>query len=216
MHVDQRLRPGPMPTFFIKLQQLLDRSRGVDFIAPLLMRLYLVPVFWMAGIQKFNNFGDTVEWFGNAEWGLGLPLPAVMAFLATAAELGGAILLALGLAVRWISLPLMATMLVAMFTVHWQHGWLAIAEAAGPLANQRTMEAVMRLQEVRAILKEHGDYDYLTEHGSVVILNNGIEFAATYFVLLLSLFFVGGGRWVSIDYWLQRRWMPQSSMGLRV
>jgi putative oxidoreductase len=38
-----------------------------------------------------------------------------------------------------------------------------------------------------------------------MILNNGIEFAATYFVMLLALFFMGGGRWVSLDDWLRRR-----------
>ena len=36
------------------------------------------------------------------------------------------------------------------------------------------------------------------------ILNNGIEFSAIYFAMLLSLFFMGGGRFVSIDYWLKR------------
>jgi len=37
------------------------------------------------------------------------------------------------------------------------------------------------------------------------VLNNGIEFAATYLVMLLSLFFTGGGRLLSLDYWLQRQ-----------
>tara|TARA_Y100000780_G_scaffold193559_1_gene182540 strand:- start:104 stop:280 length:177 start_codon:yes stop_codon:yes gene_type:complete len=54
-------------------------------------------------------------------------------------------------------------------------------------------------------LQEHGNYDWLTSSGRLVILNNGIEFAATYFILLLSLFFTGGGRWVSVDYWFNRR-----------
>jgi len=67
------------------------------------------------------------------------------------------------------------------------------------------MEAVERLQRAREILREHGDYGYLTEHGSLVMLNNGIEFAATYFIMLLSLFFTGAGRYVSIDYWLRLR-----------
>ena len=28
---------------------LLDSTKKLDFLAPLLMRLYLVPIFWMAG-----------------------------------------------------------------------------------------------------------------------------------------------------------------------
>ena len=39
----------------------------------------------------------------------------------------------------------------------------------------------------------------------IVLADDGIEFAITYFVLLLSLFFTGGGRWVSVDYWFNRR-----------
>lgn len=192
-------------------QGWLDRARPADFLAPLLIRLYLVPVFWMAGTRKFMNFGDTVEWFGNPDWGLGLPFPALLAFLAASTELAGAVLLALGLAVRWIAIPLIVTMVVAIFTVHWEHGWLAIAEGAGPFATGRTMEAVMRLQEARALLREHGDYEHLTEHGSLVILNNGIEFAATYLVMLLSLFFTGAGRWLSLDHWLRRRFMSDAA-----
>jgi putative oxidoreductase len=186
-------------------QHHLDRTAPADFLAPLLLRLYLVPVFWMAGTRKFAAFPDTVEWFGNPDWGLGLPFPALMAFLAAAAETAGAVCLALGLAVRWISLPLMVTMLVAIFAVHWDHGWLAIAEGQGLFATERTQAAVAQLSQAREVLMAHGDYAALTEHGSLVVLNNGIEFAATYFVMLLSLFFTGGGRWVSLDHWLSRR-----------
>ncbi|MEW6169182.1 MAG: DoxX family protein [Pseudomonadota bacterium] len=190
-----------------RLQGALDRTRALDFVAPLLLRLYLVPVFWMAGWQKLQHFDSTAEWFGNAEWGLGLPFPYLLASLATAAELGGALLLAVGLAVRWIAVPLIVTMLVAMVTVHWEHGWLAIAEDAGPFATERTMMAIERLAEAKAILRQHGDYDYLTEHGRLVVLNNGIEFAATYLVMLLSLFFTGAGRYVSVDYWIRKRFI---------
>jgi uncharacterized membrane protein YphA (DoxX/SURF4 family) len=42
------------------------------------------------------------------------------------------------------------------------------------------------------------------------VLNNGIEFAVTYLLMLLSLFFTGPGRFLSVDYWLRRRLMPQS------
>ena len=54
------------------------------------------------------------------------------------------------------------------------------------------------------ILREHGNYSWLTGRGSLVILNNGIEFAATYFVMLMALLALGGGRYVSLDYWLDR------------
>ncbi len=173
-----------------------------DFLAPLALRLYLAPIFWMAGWNKAMSFSDTVDWFGDS--GLGLPLPTLMATLATGAELVGAVCLLSGLAVRAMAVPLMFTMLVAIVTVHWQNGWLAIAEGQGFFATERTMGAIERLSQAKDILREHGDYDQLTENGSLVILNNGIEFSVTYLIMLLSLFFTGAGRWLSLDYWIER------------
>jgi uncharacterized membrane protein YphA (DoxX/SURF4 family) len=175
-----------------RLQDLLDSTRKLDFLAPLALRLYLVPVFWMAGSNKLAHMDSTIEWFANPDWGLGLP-----AWAATLSEAGGAILLLLGLATRWISLPLMATMVVAAATVHWPHGWAAIAENA---------QATERLEAARSLLMEHGNYEWLTGSGEFIVLNNGIEFAATYFAMLLTLFFIGGGRLVSLDHWIARRW----------
>lgn len=189
------------------LQNLLDKFRALDFLGPLALRLYLAPIFWMAGSKKLANIDSTAEWFGNPDWGLGLPYPELLAWAAALTETGGAILLALGLAVRWVSLPLMVTMAVAAVTVHLQNGWLAIAGGSSSLfASERTMEAIERLDRAKSILQEHGNYDWLTQHGSIVILNNGVEFAATYFIMLLVLFFIGAGRYLSIDHWIARRY----------
>jgi uncharacterized membrane protein YphA (DoxX/SURF4 family) len=191
----------------LKAQALLNKTKHVEFIAPLLLRLYLIPVFWMAGTQKISHFENTVSWFGNADWGLGLPFPWLMAVLAIAAELGGAILLTLGLATRWISIPMMFTMVVAAVTVHWKNGWLAIATGDGIFATERTVGAIERLDRAKGILQQHGNYDWLTQNGSVAILNNGIEFAATYFIMLLALLFLGGGKYISLDYWIAKKYM---------
>jgi uncharacterized membrane protein YphA (DoxX/SURF4 family) len=161
----------------------------------------------MAGSKKLEDMDSIIQWFGNPDWGLGLPFPEVMAWAATLTEVGGAILLLVGLAVRWISIPLMVTMVVAAVTVHLQNGWLAIAEASGPFATPRTEGAIERLEVGKNLLQEHGNYDWLTENGSFIILNNGIEFAATYFIMLLLLFFVGAGRYFSMDYWIRRAFM---------
>jgi uncharacterized membrane protein YphA (DoxX/SURF4 family) len=204
-HHSNATEDPPMITRLRILQSLLDTTRSADFLAPLALRLYLAPVFWMAGTKKLANFESTVQWFGNPDWGLGLPFPTLMAALAAGSETLGAILLLLGLGVRWITMPLMITMAVAALTVHWQNGWLAIAEGAGSLfANDRTLGAIERLDRAKEILREHGHYTWLTENGSLVILNNGIEFAATYFIMLLVLFFIGGGRYLSADDWLAR------------
>lgn len=177
----------------------------LDGIPALGLRLYLVPVFWMAGSSKMANFSATTEWFGNSDWGLGLPIPYVLAFLATATEVLGAGLLLLGLASRWIAIPLAVTMIVAALSVHWQFGWQAIADASAPFANARVAESVDKLAAARSLLDAHGNYDWLTSSGNIVILNNGIEFAATYLFMLLALMALGGGRYVSADYWLKRK-----------
>ena len=82
---------------------IFSRLKYFDGLAPLAIRLYLVPVFWMAGSQKIAGMENTIEWFGNPDWGLGLPFPALMAHLAAYTEAIGAVLLLVGLATRWIS-----------------------------------------------------------------------------------------------------------------
>lgn len=178
------------------LQNWLEAARQADFVAPLALRLYLAPAFWMAGTNKLGAIDNTALWF---EHSLGLPLPTLMAWLAALTETVGAVLLVLGLALPLISIPLAVTMLVATFAVHWENGWAAIAASSNP-------EVAERLDAARSILKEHGNYEWLTEKGSFVILNNGVEFAVTYLFMLLVLFFYGGGRYVSLDFYLKRWW----------
>ena len=191
----------------VQLQKLLDTTRIFDFLGPLALRLYLVPIFWMAGTKKLGDMDSIIEWFGNPDWGLGLPFPEVMAWAATLTEAGGAIMLLVGFAVRWITIPLMVTMVVAAVTVHMQNGWLAIAEGGGLFATPRTEGAVERLDRAKEILQQNGNYEWLTENGSFVVLNSGIEFAATYFIMLLVLFFIGAGRFFSMDYWIRKAFM---------
>ena len=120
-----------------QLQSLIDSTRSVDWLAPLALRLYLAPIFWMAGTTKFKNWDDTVAWFGHPDWGLGLPFPELMVFLAAGSEAAGAIALLIGLAVRWVCIPLMTTMIVAA-TTHWPNGWQAIADDKFCLFNCQT------------------------------------------------------------------------------
>jgi len=190
----------------------------LDGLAPLLIRLYLAPVMIAAGLYKFRHLDAITQWLGS---GLGLPEPELMAQLLTYTELLGGFLLLFGLAVRWVSIPLMVAMLVAAITVHWDNGWFAIAPSdpassiAKPLADlglpaarasmENSQAVADRLASARTILDEYGDYGWITEKGNIAVVNNGIEFAATYFIMLLSLLFSGGGRWFSADYYIDRK-----------
>jgi putative oxidoreductase len=201
--------------FYKPVHTLLDKSLSFEGIAPLLLRLYLAPVMIQAGWNKYSSFSDIVDWFGNEDYGLGLPFPALMAFFAVAAELVGGVLLVIGLTTRWVTIPLMVTMLVAAFSVHWPNGWAAIADASSwmsngtILLNDAVMSAPDKLAAAKNILQEHGNYDWLTSSGKFVVLNNGIEFAITYFIMLLSLFFTGGGKYTSVDYYLSKKFMTE-------
>ena len=192
----------------LQLQALLDRTRAFDFLGPLALRLYLAPIFILAGSNKLSNIEGVAYWFE----GLGLPAPTLMAYLAGWTELLGGIALIIGLAVRWFAIPLMFTMIVAAATAHWENGWHVLPEAELAVTwewkTEIIEEANARKEKAKEILKQYGNYDWLTEHGSITILKNGIEFAATYFIMLLVLFFIGAGKYASLDYWIARKFKP--------
>lgn len=222
----------------------MEKLKYLDFSVPLAFRLILAPVLIIAGYHKLQlpNLGNegvsffqalmpdpnVVEWFGNSEWGLGMPLPELMAFMAGWTEFVGGWLLLFGLAARFVSIPLAGTMLVAALTAHLGNGWFAIAPSnpdtsaaqvyawlgfdAAEESLKNSEEVSTRLSAARSLLREHGNNSWLTEKGSFVVLNNGVEFAITYLFMLLTVFFMGGGRFVSIDYWLNR-WIRKQSAG---
>ena len=99
------------------LQDLLERTRAIDFLAPLALRIYLAPVFIPAGSNKLAHAEHLGPYFAS----LGIPAPEIMVYIAALTELlGGGALLA-GLAVRWVALPMMFTMIVAATTAHWDN-----------------------------------------------------------------------------------------------
>ena len=75
------------------------------------------------GLAKWNRGPAN---FGKLLHVLGVPAPVPTAWLVTLLEIfGGAAILA-GVLIALVSIPLIVSMLVAMFTVHWQYGFSAI------------------------------------------------------------------------------------------
>lgn len=201
-------------------QTFINQLKRLDFIGLLALRIYLAPIFIIAGLAKLNSFNDTAQWLGNSEWGLGLPFPVLMTALVILAELVGGFALLFGLLTRFFSILLIITMAVAGFAVHLKNGWFAIASSDGATsiasfwANvgfssaqnsvANAQEVAQRLDKAKEILQTHGNYDWLTEYGNFVILNNGMEFAITYLIMLLPLLFYGAGNYVSLDYYLNK------------
>ena len=196
-----------------------------DGVASLLLRLILAPVLIAAGWEKITG----ENWFAFSMENFPFPfnvLPADLSwFLASYTEFIGGILLLLGLGTRIVAVPLAVTMFVAAYGVHLDNGWAAIAPSKPPAVcipdsearansnalqryikcynvNERTIEASKRLERAKSILREHGNFRYLNGSGSIVKLNAGIEFAATYMAMLIALVIIGGGRFFSLDYYL--------------
>ena len=130
-----------------------------------------------------------------------------MAFLAGWGELLGGWLLLFGLLARLSSLILVVTMVVAATTAHWENGWHALPETTLTMPwewrEDIIEQAVEKRTKARDLLREHGNYRWLTASGSITVLKNGIEFAATYALMLLVLLIYGGGRFFSVDYWFE-------------
>jgi uncharacterized membrane protein YphA (DoxX/SURF4 family) len=168
--------------------------RGLDFLPPLLLRLFLAPLLYVSGSQKLGMFtGEYSKWNPLSWFNLDNPVhQATSAGLAKVPFIGdsvanllttsigwleiiGALLLLIGFAVRWISLPLLA--LVALTAIVALNG-----------------------QDIVATFKE-----MLMTHGYTDMSSSTFSKAVIYFLMLLTLFFMGAGRFFSVDWFLHRR-----------
>lgn len=102
-------------------QKLVTQVKSMKDLPLLFFRLVLAYGFYGTAMMKWQNIDGVAEWFGS----LGIPMPTLNAYLAASTEIAGVVLLTLGLATRFISIPLMITMLVAIFTVHLGNGFEA-------------------------------------------------------------------------------------------
>jgi len=137
-----------------QIHNFLESLQRLDFVGLFLLRIYLFFVLWYAGIGKV----DTVDKFSGYLGSLEVPFPEIVSWLVIIFEAGGAVLLLIGLFVRWASVSLIVIMFFAGYLVHYDNGWPHEA--------------------------------------------NGIEFAATYALMLFLLVCLGGGKYLSLDYWV--------------
>ena len=85
------------------------------------IRIILAYGFYTPAMMKLKDINAIAEWFASIH----IPFPMLNAYLATGTEVLGVILLTLGLFSRYISIPLLITMIVAIVTVHWKNGFEA-------------------------------------------------------------------------------------------
>ena len=164
--------------------------RGLDFLPPLLLRFFLAPLLWVSGSKKLGLFaGSDIVWYNPMTWfdsagyqagveALGatpMPLPEIMNGVIGGVEVVAAFLLIIGLAVRWISLPLLALMGFAVL----------LALGGGDI-----------LAAGKNMLMTHGYTDATVDKLTLGVM---------YFIMVLSLFFMGAGRFFSVDWFLHRK-----------
>ena len=166
--------------------------RGLDFLPPLMFRLFLAPLLWFSGQQKLGLFtAEDMVWYNPLTWGNSetyqaavtqmseMPfvgsLSDILPGLVGSLEIVGAFLLIIGLAVRWISLPLLGLF-----------GIMVVAALAGG-------DLISALKEM-----------LLSGTGYAEMSSTAFTKAVIYFLMLLSLFFMGAGRFFSVDWFLYR------------
>ncbi len=174
----------------------LEWMRVFDFLAPLSIRLFLAPIFWVSGVKLLGLFtsSDFVAWnpltWVNADAFQksvadihnsvlpGLPAETLVVLFALIAIVG-AILLIMGFAVRWVVLALM---------------FMVVVQGLMSLGDTSVLAAAQQL---------------VMGHGYTDVTNNVTESYVLYFILLLSLFFMGAGRWFSLDWYIYRGFMKR-------
>lgn len=174
----------------------LEWMRVFDFLAPLAIRLFLAPMFWVSGVKRLGLFSSPEFVIYNPlTWGNGEAFQQSVASMSNTLfagmgaetlvlllgiiEIAAAILLVLGFAVRWVVLALMFVVVVL--------GLMAMGDAG----------FVNTMQQL------------VMSHGYTNMTNNLTEVYLVYFILLLALFFMGAGRWFSLDWYIYRSFMKR-------
>ena len=164
----------------MNVKELYNKGTNVlqktEDVPLLFLRVILAYTFYGPAMLKLGNIESTAGYFEY----LGIPLPLLNAYMAAGTELIGAILLSLGLLTRFISVPLLFIMIVAIATVHGANGFNVIMPGdafawESPFING---------QEV--------------PH-TVVVLQNGYEMVMYYMAMLMVLVSKGAGR-LSLDF----------------
>jgi len=159
-----------------KAEEKLNLTQDVVLLA---LRFMLAYTFFGPAMMKVQDIASVAMWFDS----MGIPLPTLNAYMATATEVSGVILLTLGLGTRFISIALMGLLSVAILTVHGVNGFAFVkegSEVVNPYVNGELID------------------------GTLVVLNNGYELVL-YYMLMLSVLISSGAGKLSADYFLQKK-----------
>ncbi len=105
-------------------QTYIEFSRLSEYATALSLFFARVAVaygFYEPAMMKWADISSVAEWFSS----MGIPFPTLNAYMAASTEILGVVLLTLGFLTRFISLPLIVIMIVAIVTVHLPNGFSA-------------------------------------------------------------------------------------------
>ena len=139
----------------------------------LFLRLILAYTFFAPAMTKWADIGAVAQWFEY----MGIPFPTLNAYMAAGTEVLGVVLLTLGLLTRFISIPLIVIMFVAIATVHGTNGFAFVNEAVSFTDAYVNGELV---------------------NGTIIQLQNGYELVLYYILMLFVLVGQGAGKF-SLD-----------------
>jgi len=105
-----------MKDFLAEFKVLISYPQNIVL---LLARFAVAYGFSLPALMKIQNLEETSIWFAS----IGIPFATFSAYMVSAVETMGIVLLILGLFTRYISILLACVMLGAMFFVHFQHGY---------------------------------------------------------------------------------------------
>ena len=91
--------------------------------APLILRLAIGTAFIVHGWAKISRGSAGLEKLMTL---INVPFPHVMSYVLPYLELFGGLAILLGFFVGLVSIPLICTMLVAIFTIHYKYGFSSI------------------------------------------------------------------------------------------
>lgn len=136
------------------MRKLIAALSGRGDLGVLLVRLVLAEIVIIAGYQKFFGYGleKLISNFG----GYGIPVPQVLGPLIAALELGGGILLALGLFSRYLGVLFFFEFIVAAYVK-----WSVIQPPAGGYGAARLDTLII---VVAILIATHGAGRYSLDH----------------------------------------------------
>jgi len=158
------------------VEPMLDKGRDIALLG---LRLVLAYTFYAPAMMKWSDISSTAMWFES----MGIPLPTLNAYMAASTELAGAVLLTLGFATRFISIPLIVLLFVAIATVHGVNGFNVMDDT------KTWTDAYVNGEMVK---------------GTLVYLQNGYELVLYYILMLFTLLTTGAGK-LSVDHFIGSR-----------